>query len=359
MKRLHTTTFIAALLMVAHASAQPLAGVDDAMIRRLGLVFQRVEQADISAGMEVPATVISSPFNAAGVTALFDGVLRTWQAMPGQQVAAGTLLGTVHSPEVLEIQQQWLSARAEEAQAQAMLERDRNLFEQGIIAQSRLQVTELAYRNARVRQQSLAASLQTAGYESADLQKLEQDGSMLGIYRLRAPADGMVSHLHYLSGESFSSGEALVSLTSTTLWVSAELPSALAADVSTGQQLSLSGQSAGLVVRMKEQALDKQAQTQGVLAEFTTDVALQTGQIVRLVIPASRQGVLIPDDAVVHNGDQTAVFVRSTAGIEQRTLTLQPLGSNYLATEGIQAGESIVVRGAALLKGITLGLGGE
>jgi cobalt-zinc-cadmium efflux system membrane fusion protein len=359
MNRLHTKAFILALLIGSNAGAQTIEGVNESMIRRLGLVFQRVEQADISAGMEVPATVISSPFNAASVTALFDGVLQTWQAMPGEQVAAGTLLGTVRSPEVLDIQQQWLSARAEEAQAQAMLDRDRSLFDQGIIAQSRLQVTELAARNARVLQQSLTARLQTAGYDTADLQKLEQEGSQLGIYRLRAPADGMISHLHYMSGESFTSGEEVVSLTSNTLWVSAELPSALAAEVSTGQQLGLSGQPANLVVRMKEQALDLEAQTQGVLAEFTGDVSLQTGQIVRLVIPASSQGVLVPDDAVVHNGDQTAVFVRTSDGIEQRTLELQALGGNYLATSGIQPGESVVVRGAAILKGIILGLGGE
>jgi cobalt-zinc-cadmium efflux system membrane fusion protein len=359
MNRLPTKAFILALLIGSNAGAQPLEGVNDSMIRRLGLVFQRVEQADISAGMEVPATVISSPFNAAAITALFDGVLQNWQAMPGEQVASGTLLGTVRSAEVLDIQQQWLSARAEEAQAQAMLARDRSLFEQGIIAQSRLQVTELAARNARVLQQGLAARLQTAGYDNADLQKLEQDGSLLGIYRLRAPADGMVSHLHYMSGESFSSGAEVVSLTSNTLWVSAELPSALAAEVSIGQQLSLSGQPANLVVRMKEQSLDLEAQTQGVLAEFTGDAALQTGQIVRLVIPASRQGVLVPDDAVVHNGDQTAIFVRTSDGIEQRNLELQALGGNYLAITGIQPGESVVVRGAAILKGIMLGLGGE
>ncbi len=359
MNKLQYMGMLGVLLLCNSAYTQPVAGVDDAMIRRLGLVFQRVEQADISAGMEVPATVISSPYAAAAVTALFDGVMQRWDSEPGKQVSAGAVLGSVRSAEVLELQQQWLSANAEEAQSLAMLERDRNLFAEGIIAQSRLQVTELAWRNARVEQQGLAARLMTAGYTPELLQKLEQDASLLGIYMLTAPADGMVSHLHYRSGESFNTGDIIMSLTSNTLWVSAELPSALARDISSGQQLSLSGQPGELVVRMKEQALDLQAQTQGVLAEFTSDVSLQTGQIVRLVIPASRQGVLVPDDAVVHNGDETAVYIRTPNGIEQRNLELQALGGNYLATEGIQPGESVVVRGAALLKGITLGLGGE
>jgi hypothetical protein len=40
-------------------------------------------------------------------------------------------------------------------------------------------------------------------------------------------------------------------------------------------------------------------------------------------------------------------------------ITLQPLGADYLATTGVAAGEQVVVRGASVLKGITLGLGGE
>jgi hypothetical protein len=45
--------------------------------------------------------------------------------------------------------------------------------------------------------------------------------------------------------------------------------------------------------------------------------------------------------------------------VESRVLDLQPFGSDYLAIAGIDAGAEVVVRGAALLKGIQLGLGGE
>ena len=86
---------------------------------------------------------------------------------------------------------------------------------------------------------------------------------------------------------------------------------------------------------------------------------LLPGQVVTVVLPAREVGVVIPAEAVVRNGDDRVVFVRNGDGVESRVITLQPLGADYLATTGVAAGEQVVVRGASVLKGITLGLGGE
>jgi len=68
--------------------------------------------------------------------------------------------------------------------------------------------------------------------------------------------------------------------------------------------------------------------------------------------------VLVPASAVVHTGDETSVFVRTATGVEIRQLELRPVGSHYRAQHGISVGEELVVSGAALLKGMQLGLGG-
>ncbi len=83
------------------------------------------------------------------------------------------------------------------------------------------------------------------------------------------------------------------------------------------------------------------------------------GQLVTLRLAAGSTGVLVPADAVVRTGDASIVYVRQPGGVEARTLQLRVHGSDYLAESGVSAGEEVVVRGAALLKGIQLGLGGE
>ena len=67
--------------------------------------------------------------------------------------------------------------------------------------------------------------------------------------------------------------------------------------------------------------------------------------------------MLVPAAAVTHSGSDTTVYVRHADGVEARPISLLPLGNHYLATEGIAPGEELVIEGAALLKGIQIGLG--
>jgi cobalt-zinc-cadmium efflux system membrane fusion protein len=181
----------------------------------------------------------------------------------------------------------------------------------------------------------------------------------LGIYTVRAPAAGIITHLDVAIGAVVESGEPLLAMTSGALWVSAELPATLAQRISVGQSLGVADSAASLVVRRKDGELDTQTRTVGVLAEFITDTKFMPGQIVTLLLPAQSDGILLPAEAVVHNGDETTVYVKTSDGVEARILTLHPAGQDYLAMQGVSAGEEVVVRGAALIKGITLGLGGE
>ena len=100
------------------------------------------------------------------------------------------------------------------------------------------------------------------------------------------------------------------------------------------------------------------AEWQRKLAEFDAAASFMTGQILTVNLPSSRQGILIPDRAVVHTGQDTTVYVRTAAGVEARNLNLRSLGADYLAESGIREGEQIAIQGTAVLKGIQLGLGG-
>ena len=147
------------LLFSLQIAAQDLLPLDAAMIRRLGLVFARVAAPDNQAGALSPARIISSPYLQSDIVARYSGVLSSWEVEPGQIVEADSLLGLVHSPEVLALQQNWLSARAEEQQNAALLQRDKQLFADGIIAASRLQLAEHEYNNARIRLQAAGRQL--------------------------------------------------------------------------------------------------------------------------------------------------------------------------------------------------------
>lgn len=340
-------------------SAQELIPLDAATVNRLGLVFMPVTAPDTSTGARFPANVTASPRTESEVHALHGGVLESWQVQAGQQVAAGTVLAIVRSPDVLALQQEWVAAQAADQNASYALERDQSLFDQGVIARQRLQESERQAREARFTLQALQAALEQAGFSAQELLALQSEGRELGRYRIKAAIGGIVAHLDHRAGDMIEAGAAVVAVTGDTLWISAELPAALAARVAVGQTLRLADTGAALLVQQKEQALDDQTQTVGVLAEFTDPVTLLPGQIVTLLLPPQADGIVVPADAVVRNGADTVVFVKVAQGVESRVLSLQPLGPDYLARDGLEVGDEVVVRGASVIKGITLGLGGE
>ena len=359
MMKLPTPLLALLLTFAAGSQAQQLLPLDSSTEHRLGLVFVRLAAPDQQAGTSVPAQVINSPLQQSTVVAVHEGVLEAWTVAPGDRVEAGALLGVVRSSEALTLQQAWLDARAAEQLAAAALLRDRQLLEDGLIAASRLQQTQREYERTHAALQASASQLQVAGYSNADLNTLSRDNTSLGQYRLLARQQGNIAHLHVLPGAAVSRGDTLLSLTGDSLWLSAEIPARLAGNLVPGQSLHLEREGAALTLQQLDRNVDSMSQTVGLLAEFDAPASLLPGQLVNLVLPGSTDGVLIPADAVVRNGNQTSVYVRSEGGVESRVLQLQVLGSDYLATSGIEAGDEVVIRGAALLKGIELGLGGE
>jgi cobalt-zinc-cadmium efflux system membrane fusion protein len=343
----------------ASTLAQQQIPLDTATINRLGIVYQAVAAPESGDGARFAATVIASPQAMSELHAMSGGVLEGWQVQPGQSVTAGQLLAVLRSDTLAALQQDWVNAAAQADLTAQALKRDQALLKDGIIAQQRLQATEREAAAAAFEASSLASRLERNGYGNTELAALRSGKGSPGRYYVKAPAAGLVTHLRHVTGDLVDEGEILLTIAGDQLWVTAEIPARLATQLAVGQTLQLVDHNASLTVRQLDQAVDPATQTLGLLADFAGTVPLLPGQVVSVILPARDAGVVIPAEAVVRNGEERVVFVRSGNGVESRVLNLKPLGADYLATTGLNAGEQVVVRGAAILKGITLGLGGE
>jgi len=136
-----------------------------------------------------------------------------------------------------------------------------------------------------------------------------------------------------------------------------QVPARIIGSLSVGQTLKLSQGGQALVLRQKDHGVDDRSQTVSLLAEFAQETRHLPGEIVSVDLPSPQDGVLVPGAAVVHQGNETTVFVRTAGGIEPRAVALQPMGADYLALDGLKEGDEVVVRGAAVLKGIQAGFG--
>lgn len=328
-------------------------------VQQFGIVFSPVQVMDGDTGMRIPATIINSPMAASAITARYEGVVESWQVLPGEKVDANQVLGVINSQEILGIQQEWIMADSTLAEAKFNLDKDEMLFVNGVISEQRLVQTRRQYQEARINAQAARQKLQLAGFTDAQLEALMAGNDGLGKYYIRTPVAGTISHLAYNAGMYVPDNAELVSFSNGNLWVRAQLPARLATDLESGQQVRLADGNQTLTIRLQDFAADETSQMIDVYAEFNEPVSRLPGQVVSLLLTPAGGGILVPADAVVHSGDETHVFVRVDGGVDVRPLSLLPVGSAYLAQSGLNAGDSLVVRGAAQLKGIQLGLGGE
>ncbi|QQD18598.1 efflux RND transporter periplasmic adaptor subunit [Spongiibacter nanhainus] len=356
------TLLISASLMhpiFAVAETIPLSSEDQA---RLGIVSQPLVAADSSVGIRVPAIIIPSPESPSQLVARYDGVLLRWHQPGGAEVEAGELVATINSPALARVQEQWLAAVFEQANQQALLVKDRQLYADGIISRQRLAQTERAAQQASFNRDGWQGQLKQAGFDEQALKQLQSGQLQPGDYPLKASRSGELSREYVRVGDAVSANQPLASVTSSdTLWLHASISGALADGLALGQELQIAESNntqAKLILVSKNRELSAPTQRVDILARYQHPVALRPGQRVSLILSSTRAGVKVPASAVTRTGAKAAVYVRGDDGFELRSPSLVALGEDYLATAGLQAGEEVAVQGTAQLKGMLLGLGG-
>lgn len=343
----------------ATLSAQEVIPLSDSEMQELAILFAPAAPVGNTDGERVPAMVIASPENSNTLHSWFDGVLSQWHVAPGDSIEAGTQIATLRSEELLMAQQALLGATIVQASAEAALSRDQNLFDAGVIASARLEETRRQHQQAIVTTSSVRQRLLSAGIAAADIDALIRTQQATGRYTLRAGRTGQVVRRLVQVGDYVADGSAVAVIADDDLpWLRAHVPAWLAGQLSAGQTMRVVEQGTELQLRQIDQQIDPQSQTISVLAQFTGANNWMPGQTLTLILPPATAGVRIPSSAVVFNGQDTTIYVRRPGGVEARTIELQTMGRNYLAASGINVGEEMVIQGAAVLKGIQLGLGG-
>lgn len=340
--------------------AQSQLALSDEDIRLLDLEFTSLDQTSDQSGISLPAMVIASPDQVSQGISRYAGTIERWHVVAGTEVSRGSILASLRSSGILQLQQQFLEQDSALLSLHQQMERDRQLYSNGVISRQRLQISEAQLRRGELSLRASEELLGNAGLNARDIDLLRNGEIDLGTGYVRAPGDGVIAHRHYRTGEHVEANAVVVSLsTGERSWLSLQLPARLLTLLSEGSHLRVPGSDERLSLRQRDYAIDPDTQTVELLAEFDQPVAHTIGQILRVRLYTGQQNVFVPAAAVVHEGQQTLVYIRNSQGVEIRALDLLPMGEGYLAATGVSVGEQILVRGTALVKGMQLGLGSD
>ncbi|MGF1515285.1 MAG: efflux RND transporter periplasmic adaptor subunit [Elainellaceae cyanobacterium] len=267
--------------------------------------------------------------------------------------------------------------RAEKLEIEAELDlqnteygRTEGLVADGALAQQDLDRVERDRRAASASlnaiNERIAASEQAVRQAQASLgQAQAQTGAVqadLDDKQVAAPIDGVVGDVPIKLGDYVDAGDVLTSITQNeSLEIDLEIPIEYRDRLRTGLPVQVVvGPNKDAIASGRISFVSPQvnAATQSILAtaSFTNGVGLQDDQrVITRVIWSEQPGVLVPTTAISRLGGQTFVYVAqaetSEAGetqmvAEQRQVTLGDIqGNSYEVTEGVDAGETIVVSG--------------
>ena len=290
----------------------------------------RVEQRVPTRELRLPGRLQVDERRITSVTAHVDGRIRDLNVdFTGAPIRAGQTMGTLYSPDLISAQRELLEALRYEDRRPEMVES----------ARQKLRLWELS---------------------EEEIQRIEEAGEVQTEVNITAPVSGIVMERNVSREQYVQQGSVLYEVADLdALWVVFEAYEEDLQWLDTGQSVNFHPRGQGAdtheaTISYIDPTVNRDTRTVRVRAEITnTDGALKPDMLVRGTIQAdaSDEQLVVPSSAVLWTGPRSLVYVYDSKAdaprFEAREVTLGPrMGSDYVITDGLEAGEHVVTHGA-------------
>lgn len=329
-----------------------------AQIKQAGIATEKLQMRPALKAISAPGTVVFNAYSLADITTLVDAVVHARYVHLGEQVKKRQKLVTLNSTALAQAEASYLKAQAEHHRSKQEITRLKELAEQKIVSQARLQQAESTYQIMKAGLAAAKATLFSYGLKKQDITGLIKQKEY-GLLKLRSPHAGRVVADDFRIGQHFSAGSRLMQVVDESyVWVEVKIPETLLSDMHVGQLASITPKGVkdsyqGTVINIHHQ-LDTVTRTAGVrLKVKNSHDLLHPGMFVNANIATSKgeQGLLISEHAVQRQGSELIVFVEEEPGnFERREVEIEKASMGMVSIHGgVKAGEQIVVQGAFVL----------
>ncbi len=328
---------------------------------RVGLSVQQVRADTKRMVVEAPAEVVFDETSSTVVTSTLPALVSSWRVAPGDMVHEGDIIAIVQSPEIAELQAELLTAHAADQLQQKEAQRHKELKARNLISDSDYERQVAQGEKTRADYISTRGLLESAGMNQRDIDRIISTKKVTNQFSMRAPTDGIVVDRTAQIGELMSAGRAFLQLADPSqMWIEASLTEEQIRQVEVGQDLTFSSDGRGLSqvggkIIWVSRFLDRHARTGTVRARvLDPNHNLSAGEFgrVQIIKSESNRVALVPKDAVQWEGCCNVVFVKESADRyrPRKIEFMDGEGPFYQVTEGLEAGEEVVVNGSFLLK---------
>ena len=279
-------------------------------------------------------------------------------AAPGQPISTGQVLAVLQSSEIGKARSDVISAQARLELATKTLERKRRLGEERIVAQREIQEAEASVEAATADLRAAKATLRALGLSGSDAEHLSDDPT----FALRSPVAGIVIDRDAIQGQLAEPSKPLFRVGNLgRLWLTVHAFERDAVRVRSGSSAritfaALPGRTFTGTVTLVGKEVESDSRTVPVRIEIENrDGVLRPGMSATAWLTVGEDAgevLTVPAASLQRLQERWIVFIpRSNTEFEIRQVGRgRDLGSEVEVVSGLNAGDTVVVDGAFLLK---------
>ena len=284
----------------------------------------------------------------------------------GDNVRKGQVLARLQSPALLEAQRGLLQASTQAQLAGDTLARDKQLWKEGIIAESRYLATQSQYVTAAAALAERRQMLRLSGMSDAAIGRLQTGKSLTSLLELASPIEGVVLERTVSTGQRLDAAAPLFKVARLNpLSLEIQIPFAMSDDLKVGAAVSVPAYGAKGKLIAIGRSLGGTNQTillRAIIQEGAEN--LRAGQYVEASIAIARIASPqwdIPNSALSRIDGKALVFVETAKGFRAVNVSVLHEGAQNSAITGkLEDGDKIAVHGVSALKsGLTGTSAGE
>lgn len=314
--------------------------------------------------LSAPARVVVPGNHEQLISAPQPGFLTQLLVNIGDKVSKGQVVAQIHSPALVALQQQFLTARSEMNLVSLEQRRDQKLLSEGVIAERRWQQTQALFNSKAAIADEARQLLVMAGMSSQEINSLSKNHKLSSVLHVRSPITGVILERMATLGGKLDLQSPLYQIADLSeLWLEINIPQEKMHSLHIGDLVKVEDLDLNAKITLLGQSVNRQNQTmlaRAVILGKTEQLRIGQNLNVQIVLDGGLSGYKVPNSAIAQNAGKSYVFVRNDDGF--LVTPIQVLGkqaSDSLISGPFNGDERIAVQGAVALKATWLGLGGD
>lgn len=192
-------------------TAQNITSLSDIQIKNAGITFGKMEQKNISETLQLNGKIDVPPQNLVSISVPMGGYLKNINLLIGMHVKKGQILCNVDDKQYIQLQEDYLIAKAKTIFAKAEFERQKELNQSKASSDKVYQQAQAEYNSLQILVQSYAEKLKFAGINPNNV-SAKSISKSVSIY---APIDGYISKINVNTGKYVNPSDVLFEIVNT------------------------------------------------------------------------------------------------------------------------------------------------